>query len=778
MCVDEAAVPFVRVAPVKTRMRSASIGGYLLMLALGTLLPVVMFATGLAVVQAKQERHTFELGMHARVLAITSALDAELRVTVAALTTLAESQALASGELERFHGNALRVKNQNPDWLTVILASKEGVRLVNVTQPLGVDPLRIAERASFDALVLTQRPVIGSLSFGLRDRQYAFPVRVPVLREGRLAYVLTAVVKPASIARILKEQGMPEDWVASAVDQQLLQVARVYQGQVQVGVTVAPTLRSALTSGAIEGAYRGATLEGTTSYVTWRRSQFSGWSVGIAVPASTVESSARRALIIGLLGVGLSLVLALLFARLLSRRISEPVAQLAAQARAMRSGDYGSPLQPAEPENQSRQPSVEPMEKASGPSADDKAPASPTAAMRELRELQHALNDAGQAMIALGRARMDAVDANDAKDEFLAMLGHELRNPLSAIATATHLLRMRPEGATAAKALDVLQRQSLHLTRLVDDLLDASRVSRGKIELNRAPLDFAQLVRRVAVQVVGGSPRHQLDLQLEHAWVSGDETRLEQIVTNLLSNAVRYSPAGGGVHLSLVRVAEKVVLTVRDEGIGIAAELLPRVFDLFVQGKRGPARSQGGLGIGLTLAHRLAALHDGQLDVKSDGEGKGSTFTLRLPNVNALPAREASTLSASSSTEALQRLDVLLVDDNEDGRRMLGEILRGAGHRVTEAADGLQAMAQASEGDFDVALIDIGLPGIDGLELARRLRRMGPPRSNTLLVAITGYGAPQDQANSLEAGFDLHVVKPVIGVDLLAQIQRLARRER
>ncbi|MEO6407199.1 MAG: hybrid sensor histidine kinase/response regulator, partial [Burkholderiaceae bacterium] len=503
-----------------------------------------------------------------------------------------------------------------------------------------------------------------------------------------------------------------------------------------------------------------------------------GWAVGIGVPAKSVEAGAWRALAIGLLGVGVSLLLALLLARLLARRIIEPVALLAAQARALRRGDYSSSLQHTQP----GAPGLPPSEEATAPTdaalPGDDAPGSTSLAMRELCELQHALDDAAQAMHALGRARAQAEGANRAKDEFLAMLGHELRNPLSAITSAAQLLRMRPEGAPAILAQGVLQRQTAHLTKLVDDLLDASRVSRGKIELERRPLDFAALVQRVAVQVVGSSPRHQLDLRLDPAWVSGDDTRLEQIVTNLLSNALRYSPDGGAIQLVLARDADRIVLTVRDEGVGIAAELLPRMFELFVQGDRGPARSQGGLGIGLTLAHRLAELHDGRLDAHSDGEGQGSTLTLTLPSIEPLSGSEPAPLPAGAGTGAVRRLDVLLVDDNDDGRRMLREVLEGAGHRVLEAADGPQALEQAITGTFDVALIDIGLPGIDGLEVARRLRRMGPRLATTLLVAITGYGAPEDHARSREAGFDLHVVKPVDGVGLLDQVQSLLLQAR
>ncbi len=763
-------------------LRTASIGNHLFLLVLGTLLPVVLFAAGLAVAQARHERATFERGMHDRVVAITSALDAELRATVAVLQTLAESQALAEDDLPRFHGLARRVKEVQRDWVTVILAGPDGLQRVNASRPYGSAPLNVEEKASFEAVLRTLRPAVGSLSSGPSGLRQAFPVRIPVLREGRPVYVLSAVVDPAAIARILGEQGMPDDWVGSVVDLRLRQIARLHQRSVQVGVTVAPAFHAALTSGATEGAYRGATLEGTPSYVTWRRSAFSGWSVGIGIPATSVEASAWRALMLGLLGVGISLTLALLLARRLARRISEPVALLANQARALRRGEHSSPLHTTQPEAPSVLPPHAPDPLADATPPAPAAPAPPNRVMREvrelreLRELQQALDDAAQAMQALSRARSQAEAANRAKDEFLAMLGHELRNPLSAITTAAQVLRRRPEGPPAMMAQGVLQRQTAHLTKLVDDLLDASRVSRGKIALERRPLDFAALVQRVAVQVVGASPSHRLDLRLDAAWVSGDDTRLEQIVTNLLSNAVRYSPEGGAIAVTLECADDRVRLTVRDEGVGMAAELLPRVFDLFVQGERGAARSQGGLGIGLTLAYRLAELHDGWLEAHSEGEGRGSIFTLTLPSV--LPLAASGMAVQADRSVAARPLALLLVEDNDDGRRMLREVLEGEGHRVTEAADGLQALEQAAAASFDAALIDIGLPGLDGLEVARRLRHMGPRWAGTLLIAITGYGAPQDHDRSRAAGFDLHLVKPVDATGLLQQVQSLLRQPR
>jgi signal transduction histidine kinase len=346
-----------------------------------------------------------------------------------------------------------------------------------------------------------------------------------------------------------------------------------------------------------------------------------------------------------------------------------------------------------------------------------------------------------------------------AKDEFLAMLGHELRNPLSAISSAASLLGMAGAGSeTVGRARLIIQRQSQHLSRIVDDLLDLSRAMSGKILLARRPTDVAGLVTSCldTFRATGRTAGYRLNVDLAPAWVDGDPTRLEQIATNLIDNALKYTPAGGSIDISIGTDDSEVVLTVRDSGVGIAPDLLPHVFDVFVQGTISLDRSQGGLGIGLSLVRRLVELHGGSVSAHSAGASSGSSFVIRLPRTE--PAAPA--LARNAQPGAAEKPNLLIIEDNEDGREMMATMLSTYGYRVEQAADGIEGVQMAASKLPDVALVDIGLPGIDGYEVARRLRK-DPDTRHIRLIALTGYGLAEDQRRVLEAGFDLHLVKPV-----------------
>ena len=362
--------------------------------------------------------------------------------------------------------------------------------------------------------------------------------------------------------------------------------------------------------------------------------------------------------------------------------------------------------------------------------------------------------------------RRAAERKSHAKDEFLAMLGHELRNPLSAITSASSLIGL-PGAApdTVLRARSIIQRQSQHLSRIVDDLLDLSRAMSGKILLARQATDLSTLVASCleTFRATGRTAGYRIAVDLAPGWVDGDPTRLEQIVSNLLDNALKYTPSGGAIDIALARAGDEVVLSVRDSGVGIPPELLPQVFDVFVQGAISIDRSQGGLGIGLSLVRRLVELHGGSVAADSPGAGLGSSFTIRLPYASQAEPAERSA-PALAPLEA-GKPSVLLIEDNEDGREMMATMLAAFGYPVFQAADGLQGVSQAHACRPDAALVDIGLPGIDGYEVARRLRADAATRA-IRLIAVTGYGLPDDQRRVMEAGFDQHLVKPV-------QIERL-----
>ncbi len=364
------------------------------------------------------------------------------------------------------------------------------------------------------------------------------------------------------------------------------------------------------------------------------------------------------------------------------------------------------------------------------------------------------------------RARHAAEEASRTKDEFLAMLGHELRNPLSPILTALHLMRLKG-GAELTREQKIIERQIAHLVRLVDDLLDMSRITRGKLELRRQRVELDSVVRE-AIETASPllEPRRQhlaVAVPRRGLTILGDTVRLTQVVANLLTNAAKYSNPGGNIDIRATREGDEVVLRVSDDGIGIAPDMLATVFDSFTQGPQALDRAQGGLGLGLAIVKSLVKLHGGTVHARSDGRGRGSEFTVRLPIASEGEGEDHDMDGAASRAEGVQgaaRGSVLIVDDNEDSAEMLSEALAALGYRPRVANDAIAALKLVECELPEIAVLDIGLPVMDGYELARRLRA-GPGGTELRLVAITGYGQERDILAARAAGFDAHLVKPV-----------------
>ena len=380
----------------------------------------------------------------------------------------------------------------------------------------------------------------------------------------------------------------------------------------------------------------------------------------------------------------------------------------------------------------------------------------PVAAL--VAEYRRARTELEEAHAQERRARAEAEGASAAKDEFLGMLSHELRNPLQAIHSSLWLLDRAGGEERPRKALDILRRQTEHLTRLVNDLLDVARVTAGRMPLVPQPLNIAEAVRKAvnALDAAGRLDDHRVEVEAVPVWLRADPVRLEQILSNLVSNAVKYTPQGGRVRITVGHDGDDALVRVRDDGMGIPPELLPRVFEAFTQGRRGIDRSEGGLGVGLALVQRLARLHGGSVEASSDGPGRGAEFVLRLPMIG----RASETEQPKGGAAGPRR--VLIVEDNADVREALRTLLVHAGHIVYEAADGQEGVDAALRLKPDVVLIDIGLPVLDGYQVARELRaRRASLGTDVRLVAVTGYGQAEDRRRSRAAGFDEHLVKPV-----------------
>ena len=676
--------------------------------------------------------------------ALSTAVDAELSRSLAVLEAMATGTVLDSGNVAGYYDIARRVVATRPQWRAVILHDASGRMVLNTAYPFGARLPPTAESASLELVMQQQQAAIGTLAPGPQG-SHSFALRVPVVRAGEVRYVLSAVISPHGIREVIDRQRVPGDWVVSVFDASGQRIARTRPPEL-LGGPPAPGLQELMGGSANEGSVFTATIEGDMTYTAFTRSTATHWTVAIGIPPSYVDAGAMRSLSVYGGGMLLSVVLAVLAALVVARGIARPMKELADAARAV--GRRESHKLPETPINEIRQ-----VGDALTFAADERA--------RGEAERDQLLEREKQ-------ARAIAEEANRSKDEFLAMLGHELRNPLGAIANAAQLLAA-PDEESRAHARAVIGRQVQHLARMTDDLLDAARAMTGKIVLQRQSLDLAEAAARAiaTLRAAGRTAQRRIAQQLEQVWIDADPTRIEQILGNLIGNALKFTPEGGLITVSVAKEGDNAVLRVTDTGIGMPPELVARVFEPFVQGERPLDRSSGGLGIGLTLVRRLAELHGGSAGAHSEGAGRGSVFTVRLPAVRAPSMRRAQ---PGTKTSAAVR-DVLVVEDNDDARETMRRMLELEGHRVRVAADGAAGLEAVRQAAPEIALIDIGLPKMDGYELARHIRSEVDIGRQPYLVAVTGYGLPEDRNRTREAGFDMHLVKPVDAATLAVVLQ-------
>lgn len=707
-----------------------SLRSHLLLLTLAVLMPLAVFGVGATLWVADRERDAFEQGARQRTLALITAVDTELSGHAGTLRALASSYNLEAGNLPSFHRQAMRLLQTQENWRSIILAMPSGQRVLDSSMPIGA-PLSVIDRTGFDEALRRKEPTIGNLS--PRNSEYHFSVLMPVQSGGQV-YILMALVDPKAILSLLTPQRLPRDWVGTVTDTTGRIVARTFNTGETIGKPAAESLQAAL-SQAAEGWFHGTTIEGADVYAAFHQSPVTGWTVALGIPTSVVGTTTSNIIMLLAVGLALATAIALLLAALYSRRISRPIMALASSAKAL---GWGARVRP-------------PVD----------------APVREVRDVSRALIASAHGF----NEREEKLRAADqAKDEFLAMLGHELRNPLGALSSATQVLNVAGTGDKAEKdAIAIVSRQVERMTRLVDDLLDVGRVISGKVRLQLAPLDLERVVIQVTENLRRASvlKGREVRVETEPVWIQGDETRVEQIVSNILENAGKYTPRNGTIAIRLYKSDEKAILEVTDTGIGMSPDLLPRVFDLFSQGQRTIDRSASGLGIGLTLVKRLTELHGGTVTAASEGMDKGSRFTMTVP---AIQPPTAVRRRASDPVQVRELRKVLLIEDNEDARRSMLTVLRHYGYRAFEAADGVEGIATADELQPDAAIIDIGLPQYDGYEVAKRLRS-NADRSQMLLIALTGYGSQEAREKAKEAGFDEYLVKPVSPRDLADLIE-------
>ncbi|QJR11332.1 Sensor histidine kinase RcsC [Usitatibacter rugosus] len=722
---------------------------HLLILVAVAVFPVLAFAGYVVVTLWQEQRAAYAESYLGNTRALAIAVDSETEGYSRALQGLVAESDPDNENSPRFVAAARRELATQPTWSSIAIADAGGKHAVGVGRNVYEPTAGFIDPSVLKAVVISGRPAVSGLVQSAAGATPVIQVVIPVVRGNAVTHVVAANVDATYWVRFLSGFTVPEAATVTLIDREGVIIARTLNNERWMGKRASNTFLGEIAKAPLEGKYRSTSLEGVPFQTAHRRAR-SGWIIGIGIPMSEIEAALHRPTIV-MSGIALAaLLLAVLAALYVGRRIALPVASLADSAQALARGAAPATL---------RSHGITEVEGANRAFAE---------ASQLLNERQDALNES---LARERQARTGAEGANRAKDEFLAMLGHELRNPLHAITAAMAVIdRVPPASPHAVRSREIVVRQAHHLTDLVDDLLDVARVTSGKIVLDRKLIELGRIVRRsVAVlQEAGRVGDHPVDLEIGEAWISGDETRIEQIAVNLVENAVKYTPPGRRIRVRVTTEGNEAVFEVSDEGEGIAPELLPRIFELFIQGERTLDRAQGGLGLGLTLVKNLVELHTGRVTAQSEGIGKGARFVVRLPRANA-PEREVSdALAVDRDSRALR---VLVVEDNADSAETLRTLLTLRGHEVDVAHDGPHAVERALATHPDVALVDIGLPIFDGFEVARQLRA-APGGDAIRLVALTGYGQPEDRKAASASGFDSFLVKPV---DLNALSELLTR---
>jgi signal transduction histidine kinase len=594
---------------------SRSLRWHLVQVLLAGILPLGVFAAVLLYMHSQgQEEQRREVQMETtRLLAV--AVDHALDSSVQRLAILANHLAVHPGSDAQLYAAAKEALKGSPDWQNMLAFRADGEGLFRLDRPFGVAIPTMKLRAYSSTALNERRAAVSGVFVNATTGTRVVGVAHPVASGGRATHVLIASLNLRWFDELLTKQGMPEGGIAGIFDENMKFVARSHDGDARRGADPAASLHEDMKRAA-QGMGRYPSLDGTFVYTSWTRTRH-GWWVALATPAAPIDG-AFWGYLWALGGLFLMVVLAgLAFATLKGKRITGSLRLLEQRAAELA---RGHPLAPA------------------GPSPVAEIDQSLRALDAASALLQSARVERDRLLDEEQKGRSAAEEANRAKDEFLAMLGHELRNPLAAVSNAAEVIRSAqrtPQQLDFASA--VIQRQARHLKRLIDDLLDVGRVVNGRIRLHRQPLELHACVEHVlaTLRTAGTLAAHRIEVHAAPVWVDGDPTRIEQIISNLLVNAAAHTPAHGIIRVSIAEQAGKALLQVADDGAGIAPEEQSRIFELFYQSAASRRRASGGLGIGLTLVRRLVELHGGSIAVASEGEGRGATFSVRLPAVNS-----------------------------------------------------------------------------------------------------------------------------------------------
>jgi len=754
---------------------------HLVLLVLAAVLPVLAFSAVMAVVFSRQQRDAFEQRYLERVRAMRIALDRELEGHISALRVLSHSEYLASADLRGFYEQLHRVRTEQPAWSTVALLERNGTQLFNLHEPFGAPlPKSAVEVALLARVAASGEPAVTPLVKGAVSQAYTTAIVLPVQLRGAGTRLLVLALDSPVWLRFVSSVPVIPGATMTLLDQNGLVIARTLNPERWVGGRVSAVLY-AKSRETPEAAYRNVGLEGQWFYTAHSRSTISGWTMATGVPVQDVERQLRGSTVAMTAGATLMAALAVALALVFGRRISQPVAALAQSAAALERGEQPPPA------------FTTPIAEIS-----EVARAFDAAAKRlRAREIGLRESEAESRRLAAERARLleneraareEAEHANRIKDEFLATLSHELRTPLNAVFGWARTLRNEHvDAAMMMKGLESIERNSMAQVRLVEDLLDISRIVTGKVRLDVRAVDLAAVIESAVDAIRPAAAGKHIDVQTmlgpSVGTIMGDADRLQQIVWNLVSNAVKFTPRDGRVQIRATRLDAHVEIVVSDTGQGIAPHMLPHVFERFRQADSSPTRAHGGLGLGLALVKHLVELHGGSAAVDSAGEGRGATFTVRLPigfgvaQPPVAPAHSGVSMPAAAADVSLKGVRVLVVDDEHDTLDLFRYVLGRTGAEVETAESAAEALARLEQRRPDVILCDIGMPDEDGYTLIRHVRRLSALRGGDVpAVAVTAYGRVEDHVRSREAGYDMHITKPVEPGALVAVVANLVKR--
>jgi len=725
---------------------------HLFQVQLVSIVPIGLFAAAMLYLHWQVQENERERSQMESVRLMAAAVDNALDSTVERLSIFARLWSSTDLSEEAIFGQAREALKANADWRNIVAFGADGHGVFRTDIPFGSDVPASLHPELIQPVVVRRTSVISDVFYAASTGRPLVAVAVPVVHGDDVTHVLIASLDLAWYDRLLNQPGQPDGAVAGLLDRNLKFVARSLEGDLRRGEDPAPGVADDMRRDR-EGLDRYVNLNGTPVYNAWTLTRH-GWIAGFATPSGPVDNAFwNHLLVFGFVWLA-AMSAGVLYAFAKARPIAASLESLEDQAEHFAEGRGITNLPDSRVEEVHR--AFTALERASG-------------------LLQSAMRERDRSLDTEREARAVAETANAAKDEFLAMLGHELRNPVGAISSAAAIVKSpkaTPEQFDFAAG--VIERQIAHLKRLIDDLLDVGRVMMGKILLDLRPVDLAASARGVVatLRTAGRLADREVEIEAAPAWVQADHTRIEQILTNLLVNAACYTSSGGRIHVRVACEGHDAVVEVGDDGRGIATEDLSRVFDLFFQGDPSVDRSAGGLGIGLTLVQRLATLHGGSVTVASDGEGMGATFTVRLAAI-AAPGAE---LTEAGAMPGDRGQTILVVEDNADARESLAVALTLEGYRVLEASDGASALEIVKRERPPLAVLDIGLPRMDGYELATRIRaELG---RGIVLIALTGYGSERDANRAADAGFDEHLTKPVNVEELMRVIDERQATQR